>query len=54
MLGIRHYWDAANLHNHATVCCGLIRSHKLSQVRLGQSIDWEASKKNVQVLQEVM
>ncbi|XP_022451546.1 mitochondrial Rho GTPase 1 isoform X6 [Delphinapterus leucas] len=34
-----HYWDAANLHNHATVCCGLIRSHKLSQVRLGQSID---------------
>lgn len=45
MLGIRRCWDAANLHNHATVRCGLIRSHKLSQVRLGQSFDWEASKK---------
>lgn len=53
MLGIRHYWDAANLHNHATVCCGLIRSHKLIQVRLGQSFDWEASNYD-QVLQEVM
>lgn len=54
MLGIRHYWDAANLHNHATVRCGLISSHKLSQVRLGQSFDWEAFKNNVQVLQEVL
>ena len=50
MLRIRHYWDAANLHNHATVCCGLIRSHKLSQVSLGQSFEKdfsfrEASKK---------
>lgn len=44
MLGIRHHWDAATLHRHATVCCGLIRSLKLSQVRLGQSFDWEASK----------
>lgn len=32
------------LHNYATVCCDLIRSHKLNQVRLGQSLDWEISK----------
>lgn len=53
MLGIRRYWDAANLHSRATTGCGLIRSHKLSQVRSGRFCDREASK-NVQVLQEVM
>lgn len=32
ILGVRHFWDAANGHSHATVHCGLISSHKLSQV----------------------
>ena len=43
MLRIRHYWDAANLHNHATVCCDLIRFHKLSQVSLGQFFEKDFS-----------
>ena len=49
MLGTRHYWDAVNLHNHATMRCGLIRSYKLSQSEWASPLT-EKPLKNVQVL----